>query len=120
VLRRAPTPARGKGLSSARIAPAIRAAGRQRNVETRCHAIREQLRSAQLEAPPTVAKGFGASVTALVGGLVAMNAQVAALEEELSTSFEAHSDAEIIRSLPGLGVVFNFNAGWHWREAPLV
>ena len=105
VLGRAPTPALGKSLSAAKIASAIRAGGRQRNIETRAQAIREQLRSAQLEAPPTVAKAFGASVSALVGVLVALNAQVAALEEELSTSFEVHPDAEILLSHPGLGTI---------------
>ena len=105
VLGRAPTPALGKALCTAKIASAIRSGGRQRNVETRAQAIREQLRSAQLAAPPLVAKAFGASVKALVGVLVALNAQVAAIEEELAASFEAHPDAEIIRSLPGLGVI---------------
>jgi len=105
VLRRAPTPALGKALSTAKIASAIRAAGRQRNIEARAQAIREQLRSAQLEAPPTVAKAFGASVNALVGVLVAMNAQIAALEEDLAGFFETHPDAEIILSHPGLGLV---------------
>jgi transposase len=52
-----------------------------------------------------VAKAFGATVKSLVGVLVALNGEVAAMEEELVSSFEAHPDAEIIRSLPGLGVI---------------
>jgi transposase len=44
-------------------------------------------------------------VTASVGILTELNQQVSALEQELSRAFEAHPDAEILRSLPGLGVV---------------
>ncbi len=34
-----------------------------------------------------------------------LNRQIAALEAELSDHFEQHPDADIIRSLPGLGVI---------------
>ena len=105
VLGRAPTPALGKGLSAAKIASAIRAAGRQRNVETRAGEIREHLRGVHLGAPAALAKAYGAAVKATVGILTEMNAQLAALEEELKGSFEAHPDAEIILSHPGLGIV---------------
>jgi len=105
VLGRAPTPALGKGLSAAKVASAIRAAGRQRNVETKAGEIREHLRGAHLEPPAQLAKAYGATVKATVGILTEMNAQLAALEEELRGSFETHPDAEIIVSLPGLGTV---------------
>jgi hypothetical protein len=105
VLDRAPTPALGKGVSAAKIASVIRAAGRQRNVETKAGEIREHLRGAHLDAPAALAKAYGASVKATVGILTEMNAQLAALEEELKSSFETHPDAEIILSHPGLGFV---------------
>ena len=105
VLGRAPTPALGKGVSAAKIASVIRAAGRQRNVETKAGEIREHLRGAHLDAPAALAKAYGASVKATVGILTEMNAQLAALEEELKRSFETHPDAEIILSHPGLGFV---------------
>ncbi|MCA1846515.1 MAG: IS110 family transposase [Actinobacteria bacterium] len=105
VLGRAPTPALGKGLSAAKIASAIRAAGRQRNVETRAGEIREHLRGAHLEAPAQLAQAYGATIKATVGILTEMNAQLAALEEELRGSFETHPDAEIILSHPGLGFI---------------
>jgi transposase len=106
VLGRAPTPALGKGLSAAKIASAIRAAGRQRNVETKAGEIREHLRGAHhLAGPPALAKAYGATVKATVGILTEMNAQLAALEEELRGSFETHPDAEIILSHPGLGFI---------------
>ena len=105
VLGRAPTPALGKGLSAAKIASAIRAAGRQRNVGTRAGEIRQHLRGAHLEAPAALARAYGATVKATIGILTEMNAQLAVLEEELKSTFEAHPDAEIILSHPGLGTV---------------
>jgi hypothetical protein len=44
-------------------------------------------------------------VTALVVMLRCGNAQVAALEQQLASQFNAHPDAAIVRSQPGLGVV---------------
>ena len=105
MLGRAPTPALGRGLSAAKIASVLRAGGRQRNIEARAGEIREHLRGAHLEAPAQLAKAYGATVKATVGILTEMNAQLAALEEELKSSFETHPDAEIILSHPGLGFV---------------
>jgi transposase len=44
-------------------------------------------------------------VSSAVEALGELNRQVANLEAELGAAFEQHPDAEIIRSLPGLGVV---------------
>jgi len=44
-------------------------------------------------------------VAATVGVLAELNQQVNAMEQQLSSAFEAHPDAELLRSLPGLGVV---------------
>lgn len=46
-------------------------------------------------------------VKSTVTVLQQMNRELAALEAELSQSFEGHPDAEIYRSLPGLGVVLS-------------
>ncbi len=105
VLGRAPTPALAKALSAAKIASAMRAAGRRRYLDSRAQEIREHLRGAHLEAPATLAEAYGAAVKATVGVLTEMNAQLAALEGELQSCFEKHPDAEIIVSLPGLGFV---------------
>jgi hypothetical protein len=56
---------------------------------------RERFRSAQLEAPSLVAEAFGATVKSLVGVLVSLNAEVAAMEEKLASSFDAHPDAKL-------------------------
>jgi transposase len=105
VLGRAPTPAQGRALSRSSIAAALRRGGRRRNLDARVAEIQAGLRSAQLETPPALAGAYGAVVSSAVGVLMELNRQVANLEAELGAAFEQHPDAEIIRSLPGLGVV---------------
>ena len=105
VLSRAPTPTQGRGLSRTQIVAALRRGGRTRRLDERADQIHAALHVAQLQAPPLVADAFGASVTASVGVLGELNTQIAGLERQLAASFEAHPDAEILRSLPGLGLV---------------
>ena len=105
VLAVAPTPPLGRSLSRSKIASALRRGGRKRRVEERAAEIQASLRSAQLAAPDVVAKAMGASVAALVAVIAELNAQIARLESELTDRFDKHPDAEIIRSLPGLGTI---------------
>jgi transposase len=105
VLTRAPTPALGRKLRATQVAAALRAAGRQRNLTGRAEEITAALRSEQLAAPPLVAEAFGHSVRALVGVIGELVRQIERLEAELASSFEQHPDGEILRSLPGLGLV---------------
>jgi transposase len=105
ILGRAPTPADAKRLSLAKIRSALKAAGRQRNLDTRALQIQEMLRTEQLAAHAAVTAAFGASTRAAVGIIAELNHQIADLEAELATHFDAHPDADIYRSLPGLGVI---------------
>ena len=105
VLSRAPTPAAGRRLSRSAIAAALRRGGRLRNIEKRAVEIQAALRAAQPEPPAVLADAYGAAVIAAVGVITEMTRQLAALESELEQAFDAHPDAEIIRSLPGLGTV---------------
>jgi transposase len=105
VLSQAPTPAQGRALSVASIAAALSRADRQRNIDARAGEIQAALRSEQLEPPALLAEAFGAGVSAAVAVVVEMNAQIKTLKAQLATHVEKHPDAEIIRSLPGLGVV---------------
>jgi transposase len=105
LLRLAPTPERGRRLSRAQIASALRRAGRQRNVDAKAAEIQAGLRQTQLQAPAQVAQAYGTTVAALAQILVELNAQLTNLERELASTFEEHPDAEIYRSLPGLGIV---------------
>jgi transposase len=105
ILGRAPAPADAGRLSLAKIRSALKAAGRQRNLDTRALQIQGLLRSEQLAAPAAVTAAFGASTRAAVGIIAELNRQIADLEAELATHFEAHPDADIYLSLPGLGVI---------------
>src|ERR1700741_4552183 len=105
VLGRAPTPEQGAHLDLPAIQSALKRGGRKRNIAARAREIRAALRTEQLGAPPAVAAAFGATTRATVGIIVELNRPIAELEAELATHFEAHPDADIYRSLPGLGVI---------------
>ena len=103
VLTAAPTPDRGRRLSTTQVVAALRRGGRRRNLDTRTAAIRDGLRAAQLEAPAALADAYGDTTTALLGVIATLNARIAALEAALADRFEQHPDAELYRSLAGLG-----------------
>ena len=105
VLEIAPTPTKGRGLSTARIVSALRRAGRQRYLDTRAGEIRDALRSEQLQAAPLVADAYGHTVTALVAVLATLATQIEQVEGELGSCFDQHPDAKILLSQPGLGLV---------------
>ena len=105
LLGRAPTPARGRALSRQQIISLLRHAGRARGVADAAARIQTLLRAPQLEHPTMVADAYGATVSALVAVIAALSAQIQLLERQLTTQFEAHPDAEIIDSLPGLGAL---------------
>jgi transposase len=105
VLGRAPSPLQAANLSLAKIRSALKAAGRQRNLDTRAQEIQTALRTEQLAAPAAVTAAFAASTHATVGIIAELNRQITDLETELATHFETHPDADIYLSLPGLGVV---------------
>jgi len=105
VLGRAPTPELGAHLDLAAIQSALKRGGRKRNIAARARQIRAALRSEQLAAPAPVAAAFAATTRAAVAIITELNRQIAELETSLGEHFETHPDADIYRSLPGLGVV---------------
>ena len=105
VLGVAPTPAEGRSLTAARIAAALKRGGRRRHITARAEEIKAALRSTQLQAPAVLARAYGDVVRSTVHVVAEMTAQIESLAGELDASFEGHPDAEILRSLPGLGSV---------------
>jgi hypothetical protein len=105
VLAAASTPELGRRLSRSKIASALRRGGRQLNVEARATTIQAALRAEHLTQPATVADAYGSIVASLTKVIAAHNRQIAELEKVLETHFGQHPDADILRSLPGLGVV---------------
>jgi Transposase/Transposase IS116/IS110/IS902 family len=105
ILGRAPTPVQAASLSLSKIRSALKAAGRQRNLDSRARDIQTALRAEQLTAPAAVTAAFAASTHDMVAIIAELNRQITDLENELATHFETHPDADIYRSLPGLGVI---------------
>ena len=105
VLAAAPTPQQGRQLTQAELAELLGQAGRQRNLHRRAAELQQALRSPQLATSAVLAAAYGQVVAATVGVLAELNQQINTLEQQLSRAFEAHPDAELLRSLPGLGVV---------------
>src|SRR5271166_2587121 len=105
ILGRAPSPLQAANLSLSKIRSALKAAGRQRNLDTRAQDIQTALRTEQLAAPAAVTAAFAATTRATVGISAELNRQIADLEAELATHFKTHPDADIYLSLPGLGVI---------------
>jgi hypothetical protein len=105
VLGRAPTPAQGRALTLRQIRAALSAGGRRRNLAARAGEIADGLRVDALAAPEPVTAAFAATTRSAVAVIAELNAQIAALAEQLADHFEQHPDAAIYRSQPGLGVV---------------
>src|ERR1700752_2455324 len=105
VLGRAPSPEQGARLSLTAIQSALKRGGRQRNIAARAREIRVALGTEQRAAAATVTAAFGATTRAAVGIIAELNRQIADLETSLAEHFETHPDADMYRSLPGLGVV---------------
>jgi hypothetical protein len=105
VLKVAPTPTLGAGLSRSKVAAALRRGGRQRRIDERASEIQTALRSPQLQASAVVATAMGSSVSASVAVIATMVVQINELAGELESGFDQHPDAEVVRSLPGLGTI---------------
>jgi transposase len=118
VLKVAPTPTLGAGLSRSKIAAALRRGGRQRRVDQRAEEIQKALRTPQLLGSALVAMAMGSSVSATVAVIATMNAQVAELAQELQVHFEQHPDAEVVRSLPGLGTILSARVLGEFGDEP--
>ncbi len=118
VLRVAPTPELGRALSRSKIAAALRRGGRQRRIDERAIEIQTALRTDQLASPAAISTAMGASVAASVAVIATMADQIAALAAELEAGFEQHPDAEVVRSLPGLGTVLGARVLGEFGDEP--
>ena len=76
------------------------------------------LRSEQLAASPQITSAFAASVRATVAVSQELSRQIGELERELADAFMSHPDAEILRSLPGLGIVLGARVLAEFGDSP--
>jgi len=107
ILAKAPTPTEAARLSVAQIRSALKAGGRQRNIEAKAVQIQQLLRTEHLHTSPAIAAAYGATTKSLIAVIVELNRQIMVLEEELAQVFSSHPDTDIYRSLPGFGPVIS-------------
>ncbi len=80
VLGRAPTPTQGARLSLGKIGSALKAGGRQRNIDERARQIQAALRTEQLAAPEAVTQAYGAITSTTVNVLIELTDQISQLD----------------------------------------
>jgi len=102
VLAIAPTPADAAKLTKARVAAALRRAGRKRGIDELAADIVQRLRAPQLRQPELVEKAMGRQVLALLAMLDAACVGADELEHAAAEEFRKHPDHGIITSFPGL------------------
>ncbi|MGI5201357.1 IS110 family transposase [Spirillospora sp. CA-108201] len=102
VLAIALTPAAAAKLTRARIAAALRRAGRQRGIDGLAGQLHQALRQPQLHHPLMVEQAMGEQARALLAALDTECANADRLGESVAEAFSQHPDAAIIVSFPGL------------------
>jgi transposase len=102
VLALAPTPAAAAKITKARVAAALRRAGRQRGIDVLAAQLLNDLRKPQLRQPRLVEEAFGRQAIALLATLNAECASADRLTESTTAAFRQHPDYAIITSFPGL------------------
>jgi transposase len=102
LLRIAPTPAAAARLTTARIAAALRRAGRTRGIDQFAAELREVLRRPQLRHDPLVEQAMGTQALRLLATLDTECASVEDLGQACLEAFRQHPDYAVITSFPGL------------------
>lgn len=105
VLLLAPTPTAAAKLTVPRVRAALRRAGRQRNLDVAASTILTNLRGEQFQQPPLIENAMGDQAVGLLRFLSTALSNLTRLDEALATAFNAHPDAQIITSMPGLGTI---------------
>ncbi|GAA3796294.1 MULTISPECIES: IS110 family transposase [Streptomyces] len=104
LLIKAPTPAAGAKLTRTQIT-AVLARARRQNRDAKAATIQAALREEQLGLPEPVTAAYAATAAAHARVIIALNEQIAAMEEQVKAHFRAHPDAEIYLSMPGIGQI---------------
>ncbi|MFE4631248.1 IS110 family RNA-guided transposase [Streptomyces mirabilis] len=103
ILAAALTPERAAKLTRTQLRSLLKTAGRQRGIEAEADRLREAFRLPQMRQLPLVEEAMGRQTAALLRQLDAACTSANDLAKAAVESFEAHPDAEIITSFPGLG-----------------
>ncbi|MGW7363089.1 IS110 family transposase [Streptomyces sp. NPDC054841] len=104
LLIKAPTPDAAAKLTRTQIT-AVLARHRRRNRDAKAASIQTTLREQQLALPEPVTAAYAATATAHARLIIALNEQIAAIEEQVKAHFLAHPDAKIYLSMPGIAEI---------------
>lgn len=105
VLRLAPTPEAAATLRPSTVAAALRKGGRKRGVDSEARRIVDGLRAHHLRQPAAIEIAMGCQALTYSRALATVAENIHTLESALNEAFDAHPDAAILRSFPGLGTV---------------
>jgi transposase len=103
LLRIAPTPAAAAKLTTARVAAALRRAGRVRGINQLAAELREILRRPRLRQGPLVEQAMGTPALRLPAALDTECASADEFSRACLDAFRQHPDYAVITSFPGLG-----------------
>ena len=104
ILAAAPTPVTAAALTRTDLTDLLATTGRGVR-QSEVGRLARVFAAVQLRQPPGVEEAMGIAARALVRTIREDNAAIGDLETALAAHFDDHPDAEILRSLPGLGVV---------------
>ncbi|WP_405853894.1 IS110 family transposase [Streptomyces sp. NBC_01515] len=104
LLIKAPAPATAAKLTRTQITTVL-ARHRRRNRDTKAATVQAALRERQLALPDQVTAAYAATATAHARLIIALNEQIAELEEQVKAHFLKHPDAEIYLSMPGIAEI---------------
>lgn len=104
-LGRYPTPEAAAKLSAFQIASFLRTRRANRDLATKAAAAKEAFRAPALRARPEIARAKARLVRVVCAQLGALRPELSAYERELDRLLKTHPEGELLRSLPGLGVI---------------
>jgi transposase len=104
-LERYPTPEAAAKLSAFQIAAFLRARRANRDLAAKAAGAQDAFGSPALRARPEIARAKARLVRVLCVQLRALRPELSAYEHELDRLLKTHPEGELLRSLPGLGVI---------------
>jgi transposase len=104
-LERYPTPEAAAKLSAFQIAAFLRARRANRNLAAKAAAAKDAFQAPALRARPEIARAKARLVRVICAQLRALRPELTAYEHELDRLLKTHPEGELLRSLPGLGVI---------------
>lgn len=118
LLTKAPTPEQAAALTLTQIKAVLKRAQR-RMIEDRALAMRTVFRApGRLTQPGALSSAHAAATVAMLAVAAAIEAQIVLLAGQVTTAFELHPQAPIIRSLPGMGAMVGARVLAEFGDAP--